>query len=315
MTKQIRLNVLMKVLGLLISAALIGAAAVVTTAKTSTAQAQEDTDALVRLDDYGYEQVAVADFDGDIVIQSMPTVDSLSQLSGFWWVAEERTETLKKEDAVLPAYVTFREGLSLEHVESILKKVSIRTMRFDYGSEFAGQMPYPINQEYLAAMLAEARQVDPSLAADTPVLLVAARVQGDAKAIEALADLEEVFVVDVGPITYRTEFPGAEIFAITDVSFEYETYVAPYCSIDGLVGLLQSKKNAGLITDPAVAKSLVAELDGVKARINKGQVGVARNMLSAFVSHVDAQADKHIEKIAAGELIIVAECVRYSLLP
>jgi competence protein ComGC len=48
------------------------------------------------------------------------------------------------------------------------------------------------------------------------------------------------------------------------------------------------------ITNKGVANSLLAQLDAAQAALDRGQSGVAVNLLHAFINEVHAQAGKHI---------------------
>ena len=50
----------------------------------------------------------------------------------------------------------------------------------------------------------------------------------------------------------------------------------------------------GHITNKGVANSLRAKLDAAQAALDRGQPGVAINLLRAFTNEVNAQAGKHI---------------------
>jgi hypothetical protein len=50
----------------------------------------------------------------------------------------------------------------------------------------------------------------------------------------------------------------------------------------------------GHITNKGVANSLLAKLDAAQAALDRGQSGVAVNLLRAFTNEVNAQAGKHV---------------------
>jgi hypothetical protein len=50
----------------------------------------------------------------------------------------------------------------------------------------------------------------------------------------------------------------------------------------------------GHITNKGVANSLPVKLDAAQAALDRGQPGVAVNLLRAFTNEVNAQAGKHI---------------------
>ena len=59
----------------------------------------------------------------------------------------------------------------------------------------------------------------------------------------------------------------------------------------------------GHITNKGVANSLLAKLDAAQAALDRGQPGVAVNLLHAFINEVNAQAGKHIVADHAGHLV------------
>ena len=59
----------------------------------------------------------------------------------------------------------------------------------------------------------------------------------------------------------------------------------------------------GHITNKGVANSLRAKLDAAQAAVDRGQPGVAINLLRAFTNEVNAQGGKHIAADHAGHLV------------
>lgn len=67
------------------------------------------------------------------------------------------------------------------------------------------------------------------------------------------------------------------------------------------------------INNPGVANSLMAKLDAAQAALDRGQTGVAINLLQAFINQVNAQAGIHIDAEHAGHLVAHAEHVILTL--
>lgn len=74
-----------------------------------------------------------------------------------------------------------------------------------------------------------------------------------------------------------------------------------------ILGAILAKVEAfladGSITDPGIARSLRAKLEGALAALERGNPKAARNKLEAFVHHVEAQKGKKISAEAAEELL------------
>lgn len=70
----------------------------------------------------------------------------------------------------------------------------------------------------------------------------------------------------------------------------------------------------GHIDNAGVAASLQAKLDAAQAALDRGQTGVAINILDAFILEVSAQSGKHIDADHATHLIHHAEMVQMALL-
>jgi len=193
----------------------------------------------------------------------------------------------------------------LSEIEDLLHEVEIISLRFVDSSQAGGELQYPLNHSIVDALMAQDGA--------TIIGFTASHIRGEARKVRRLLDSEDVFLVEAGAREYLEEFPDAQIVPLYDVAYEYTTYVGPVCTIDALRALLITKHDSGLIDDPGIFNSFLVKLDEVSAKIAEGQNEVARNILGAFINEGHAQAGKHVEKTAAGELIIVAECVRYSL--
>jgi FIMAH domain-containing protein len=69
----------------------------------------------------------------------------------------------------------------------------------------------------------------------------------------------------------------------------------------------------GVITNQGIANSMLAQVDAAQAALNRGQSGVAVNILQAFTREVSAQAGISILQPHADDLISHAELVIQSL--
>jgi competence protein ComGC len=65
-------------------------------------------------------------------------------------------------------------------------------------------------------------------------------------------------------------------------------------TIESLHHCVMHAYDMGHITNKGVANSLLAKLDAAQAALDRGQPGVAVNLLHAFINEVNAQAGKHI---------------------
>jgi hypothetical protein len=65
----------------------------------------------------------------------------------------------------------------------------------------------------------------------------------------------------------------------------------------------------GHITNKGAANSLLVKLDAAQAALDRGQPGVAVNLLRAFTDEVNAQAGTHIAAEHAGHLVEHAQKV------
>ena len=74
-------------------------------------------------------------------------------------------------------------------------------------------------------------------------------------------------------------------------------------TIESLHHCVMHAYDMGHITNKGVAKSLLAKLDAAQAALDRGQPGVAVNLLHAFTNEVNAQTGKHIVAEHAGHLV------------
>jgi len=65
-------------------------------------------------------------------------------------------------------------------------------------------------------------------------------------------------------------------------------------TIESLHHCVMHAYDMGHITNAGVRDSLLAKLDAAQAALDRGQPGVAVNLLHAFVNQLNAQAGKHI---------------------
>lgn len=84
-------------------------------------------------------------------------------------------------------------------------------------------------------------------------------------------------------------------------------------TIASLQGAVRALVVSGDIEEAGVATSLLQKLDAADAAIGRGNVNVARNVLDAFISEVEAQRDQRISNTAATLLITDAAAVKNGL--
>jgi len=80
-------------------------------------------------------------------------------------------------------------------------------------------------------------------------------------------------------------------------------------TIESLHHCVMHAYDMGHITNKGGANSLLTKLDAAQAALDRGQPGVAVNLLHAFIKEVNAQAGKHIEIEHAGHLVDHAQNV------
>lgn len=97
---------------------------------------------------------------------------------------------------------------------------------------------------------------------------------------------------------------AAPAFAAEDHTCDHEA-----TTIESLHHCVMHALDMGHITNSSVANSLMAKLDAAQAAVDRGQPGVAINILQAFINEVNAQAGIHIDADHAGHLVAHAENV------
>jgi hypothetical protein len=84
-------------------------------------------------------------------------------------------------------------------------------------------------------------------------------------------------------------------------------------TISSLRTCVQLAADEGFIDNQGVTNSLLAKLDAAQAALDRGQTGVAINLLIAFIHEVQAQAGKHIVQEHASHLVEHAQLVIQAL--
>jgi hypothetical protein len=84
-------------------------------------------------------------------------------------------------------------------------------------------------------------------------------------------------------------------------------------TISSLRACVQHAADEGFIDNQGVTNSLLAKLDAAQAALDRGQTGVAINLLNAFIHEVQAQAGKHIQQEHAQHLVMHAQLVIQAL--
>jgi hypothetical protein len=74
-------------------------------------------------------------------------------------------------------------------------------------------------------------------------------------------------------------------------------------TIQSLHDCVMHASDMGHIDNKGVAKSLMTELDGAQAALDRGQTRVAVNRLNGFINEVNAQSGKHIASDHTGMLV------------
>ena len=80
-------------------------------------------------------------------------------------------------------------------------------------------------------------------------------------------------------------------------------------TIESLHHCVMHAYDMGHITNKGVSASLLTKLDAAQAALDRGQSGVAANLLHAFINEVNAQAGKSIAAEHAGHLVDHAQNV------
>ena len=100
--------------------------------------------------------------------------------------------------------------------------------------------------------------------------------------------------------------------APTQASGECEHHAA---TIESLRDCVEHASMMGHIDNTGVANSLLAKLSAAQAAVDRGQPGVAVNILEALISEVQAQSGEHIDAEHAEHMEMHAEHVIDALLP
>jgi hypothetical protein len=102
--------------------------------------------------------------------------------------------------------------------------------------------------------------------------------------------------------------------AINDIVWsQYFEAPAPTITPASIITDVQSAVTSGAIDNPAVGRSLVAELSGAMAVRGRGLCSTAGNLYQAFINHVTAQSGKSIAPATASLLVseakfLIANC-------
>jgi len=94
--------------------------------------------------------------------------------------------------------------------------------------------------------------------------------------------------------------------ADTTITATYTT-TPPPLTIDTVIALVEEFYDQGEIDESEIVTSLTDKLYAAKPKIDAGKQKTAKNILKAFINHLEAQSGKHVSEAAASVLIAEAE--------
>jgi len=80
-------------------------------------------------------------------------------------------------------------------------------------------------------------------------------------------------------------------------------------TIDTLIMLVEDFYDQGEIDKAGIKESLLNKLYAAEKKMDQGKTKTAKNILKAFINHLNAQSGKHVSEYAANILIADAEHV------
>jgi len=150
---------------------------------------------------------------------------------------------------------------------------------------------------------------------DAMVPLVGATVSTDA--VSDVTDALGFYSLEVSAGTYDVTaemtgyvsetVTGVVVVADTITTQDFALTPIPVGTVDSLIDLVEEFYNLGYIDSEEIKDSLLNKLYAAKAKIDRSQVKTAKNILGAFINHLQAQHGKHITSAAAEILISEAE--------
>ena len=136
-----------------------------------------------------------------------------------------------------------------------------------------------------------------------------------ANGVSILTDVEGYYKIEVAPGTYtvtasavgyESQSKSVTVTAGETSAVDFALSPTPF-TIDSLIVEVEEFYELGYIDEEDIKVSLIDKLVAAKAKIDAGQIHVAKNILRAFINHVRAQSGKHITVEAADILMADAE--------
>jgi len=120
----------------------------------------------------------------------------------------------------------------------------------------------------------------------------------------------------IGTYTVTASAAGYQTASQTDVTvFAGETTTIDFTltptpfTIDSLIAQVEDFYEQGKIDESEIKTSLVDKLYAAKAKIDQAKTKTAKNILNAFINHLEAQSGKHVTEEAADTLIVGAQYI------
>ena len=138
-----------------------------------------------------------------------------------------------------------------------------------------------------------------------------------ANGVSVLTNAEGYYNIEVTPGTYtvtasmvgyESQSKSVTVSAGETITVDFALSPTPF-TIDSLIAEVEEFYNLGYIDEEDIKDSLMDKLLAAKAKINAGQIHVAKNILRAFMNHVRAQLGKHITVEAADILLTDAQYI------
>ena len=157
--------------------------------------------------------------------------------------------------------------------------------------------------------------------AETTQPIAGATVAADTAA-SAITDESGYYKIEIEPGTYtviasKAGYESASQTNVTVVAEEtitvhFQLTPAPL-TIDTIILQVEDFYEQGEIDKLGIQTSLINKLYAAKAKIDVGKTKTAKNILKAFINHLEAQSGKHVSEEAANTLIAGAQNVISSL--
>ena len=146
-------------------------------------------------------------------------------------------------------------------------------------------------------------------------------IEGATVSANGLSDVTDpsgFYSIEVPPDTYdvTAEMMGYVSQTVTDVAVSADATVTldfqlepvpTEVTIDTLIAQVEEFYEQGEIDESEIATSLIEKLSAAKKKIEQGRMHTAKNILGAFINHLEAQSGKHVSTQAADILIAGAQ--------